>query len=228
MLLAIDIDVITHYLAGIITPGSILIPIGLAIFNYRHLNMGLKTILFYLIISGSLNLWAIYESIHHHNNLYILHIYTIVEFLMLMTYFILTLDHKAKKMILVSKIIWVIFPVICVINLFFFQNYAENNSNVRSIEALIFMIYCFNYFYHSSDHDEIRSWGSNSLNWINAGLLIYFSGSIFLFAFANFIISLNLETSLKIWVLVDILIILLYIFIALGFSKCRKLAISMY
>ena len=223
-----SIETFCDYLSGIIAPASILVPMGVAIFNYSYLNRGLKIILFYLVISGSLNLWGIYESNHHHNNLDILHFYTMVEFLMLMAYFIYTINIKAKKMRFVSKIIWVIFPVLCILNLLFFQNKSENNSNVRTIEALIFILYCINYFYQSSDDDEIQSWGSNSLNWINAGLLMYFSSSFFLFAFANFITSLNLESQMLIWVLINGLIILLYIFIALGFSKCRKPAISIY
>lgn len=226
MLLEVNILTFARYYTSFVIPSTILIPMGVAIFNYRYLNRDLKIVLFYLFISGGINLWGILKS--SNNNLYILHIYTIVEFLILMAYFISITKVKAKKLLLVSKIIWVVFPIFSIVNRLFFQNEFEFNSNVRSIEALIFILYSIIYFYHSSEDDVNQSWGNVSLNWINSGFLIYFSSSIFMFSFANFITSTNLESQLLIVLLHNTFIALLYILMALGFYRCKKSTISTF
>jgi hypothetical protein len=208
----------SEYYEGLIVPATILIPLGIAIFNYSYLNKSLKILLAYLIVSGLINLWAIIHS--DTNNLYFLHIYTIAEFILLMDYFISI--NKSKSIPIFSYVILLAFPLFGIINMEFFQSKFQFNSYVRPIESLIFIFYCILCFFGAPEENIHQSWKENSFNWINAGLLIYFSSSLFLFAFSNFFSKLSLNSQMVIWDFHATTVTVLYIFIALGFSKCKK------
>lgn len=66
---------LSHYYQGVIVPLFILAPIIIAVSRFKELDKSLKIILYYLIISGSINLIAI---IYTGSNLFLLHIYTAV------------------------------------------------------------------------------------------------------------------------------------------------------
>jgi hypothetical protein len=211
----------SYYYQALIVPLSILIPVCIAIFNYSYLTRPMRIILFYLIISGSINLLAILQS--NSNNLPLLHIYTIVEFVLLAAYFISI--NKSKRILMSCYILIVVFPLLSIINVTFLQSKFQYNSYVRPLEALIFIFYSIIYFFNSVEEESSKQWGSNSLNWVNSGILLYFSSSLFLFVFSNIIsLTLSKATKMIIWNFHDTVVIVLYVFIALGFSKCKKLS----
>ncbi|TKC10505.1 hypothetical protein FA048_09990 [Pedobacter polaris] len=208
----------SYYYQGLIVPVSIFIPIGVAIYNYRYINRLFKILLYYLVVSGSINLIAILKS--GSNNLPLLHIYTVVEFLFLAVYFAGINHNKTIKKY--SYLIIVIFPLLCLVNVLFFQSKYQFNSYVRPLEALIFICYSLLYFFNLVDTDPDQSWYSNGLNLINAGLLLYFSGSLFVFILSNVItFKLSHDAKMLIWNLHNSLVVVLYLLMAFGFSKWK-------
>lgn len=210
---------LSYYYQGIIVPASILIPIGAAIFRYSCLHGAMKILLLYLLLTGSINLLAILQS--SHNNLPLLHIYTIVEFLTLMAYFISSSTSKKPKT--GSYLVMALFPILCIINVIFFQSKYQFNSYVRPLEALIFISYCLAYFLRSVDREETQSWTANPFNLFNSGILLYFSSSLFIFILSNKIIfRFSHEANMLIWNIHNSFVIMLYLLLALGISKCKK------
>ncbi|TCC90053.1 hypothetical protein EZ428_12245 [Pedobacter frigiditerrae] len=208
----------SYYYQSLIVPISIFIPIGVAVYNYRYINRLFKVLLLYLLVSGSINLMAILQS--GNNNLPLLHIYTVVEFLFLAVYFVgLNQSRSFRKY---SYLIMAVFPVLCLINVLFFQSKYQFNSYVRPLEALIFICYSLLYFFNSVDTDTSQSWTNNGFNLINAGLLLYFSGSLFVFILSNVItFKLSHDAKMLIWNLHDTFVIVLYLVMAFGFIKWK-------
>src|ERR1700761_6349260 len=131
----------SDYYQAVIVPASILIPVCVAVLNYRYIYRSVKILVLYLIVSGCINLAAILNS--HSNNLTLLHIYTIIEFVLLVGYFIVI--NTSKRILNVSYFLVTVFPLLCIINMFFLQSRFRHNSYVRPIECIILMGYCLLY-----------------------------------------------------------------------------------
>ena len=209
---------ISYFYQAILTPGCILLPVFLAIFNYKYLGNALKILLVYLLASGGLNLFAIMHS--HHNNLPLLHIYTVLEFLTLTFYFIkIGLKETALRF---SYLLMLIFPVLCLLNVLFFQSKYQYNSYVRPLEGILLIGFCLNYFSESTEWGVLKLENFKVYNWINAGILIYFCGALFLFIFSNFFTRyLSQNSSMLLLDLHDTLVVIMYILFTVGINKCK-------
>jgi hypothetical protein len=120
----------------------------------------------------------------------------------------------------------VVFPLLCLINVFFLQSEYQFNTYVRPIEALICIFLCLHYFLKDIESDTQEDWAKNSLNWINSGILIYFSSSLFIFICSNLAnLNLSYEAEMVLWNVHNTFVFIMYLFLALGFSKCKNLPI---
>ncbi|RBL90174.1 hypothetical protein [Chitinophaga flava] len=173
----------------------------------------------YLVASGSINLVAILHSTR--NNLPLLHIYTIVETVFLLLFFSKIDQHKRAMSFIKSLLI--IFPLLCIINFSFFQSIYRFNSYVRPVEALILIFFSLYYYWHEMQEDKPARWTDHALNWIVAGILLYFSGALFQFIFSN-IVSATASYQIKILILNihGTLVLIMYLLWAIGFLKWKK------
>jgi len=209
----------SHYYQAVIVPASILMPVIIALAKYRIIGRSLKLLLLYLLVSGGINLLAILNS--HSNNLPLLHIYTVAEFILLILYF--KSITSSPRALLVYRFLLFFFPLLCLINVIFFQSKFQYNSYVRPLEALVLIGCCFYYFYNSAATDTVVPWGRSPTNWINSGILLYFSTSLFLFIFSNVIHQvLSREAKTILLNLHDTLVLVMYLLFAIGIRQCRK------
>lgn len=209
----------SHVYQGVVVPVSILIPIAAAI-NAREINGVLKTIFIYILFAGTINIIAAFMAFNYYNNLPLLHIYTILELILLLRFFSRILKNKA--VLKVIKIITWVFPLMCMINFSFFESIYTFNSYTRPLEAIIIIILCM---IHLKDNEELFSVSSAQAKpeiWISIGLLIYFSGSFFQFTFSNYISHLA-SPAIKsvIWNLHATLVLLMYIFFTKAFIRAK-------
>jgi len=207
---------------GIIVPVSVLIPIGMAASKRKNAGRPLKIIWYYLLLDCVVNVLAVVLANQKINNLPVLHVFTILEFV-LMSYFYLSVlkQETAGRMI---KYLLVIFPVFCIVNFLFFQSIYQFNTYARPVEALIIMGCSLAYFAQSNDAET--RWSLNPVNWINIGILLYFSGALFIFSFSNLTVQEMNEKyyaiNILMWNIHATLLLMMYLLIAFGFSKCSK------
>lgn len=207
---------------GIIVPVSILIPIGVAASKRKYADRALKIIWYYLLLDSVVNVLAVVLANHEINNLPVLHVFTIFEFV-LMSYFYLSVlkEETAGRII---KYLLILFPVFCILNFLFFQSIYQFNTYARPVEALIIMGCSLAYFGQSNDAET--RWLLNPINWINTGILLYFSGALFIFSFSNLTVNELSEKyhaiNILMWNIHATLLLIMYLLIAFGFSKCRK------
>lgn len=209
---------------GLIVPVSVLIPISFAVFKYKHADRALLLILYYLLLDGLVNILTAVLADIRINNLPLLHIFTILEFLLLSFFYIKILKEGLIRKII--RFLIVVFPLICIINLIFFQSIFRFNTYTRPLEVLMIMAYSLAYFAQINEADNEKSWSSNPLNWINTGVLLYFSGALFVYSFSNLTTAYTSPKyyllNLLIWNIHAALLLAMYLLFSWGFYICRK------
>ncbi|MDB4926662.1 hypothetical protein [Mucilaginibacter sp.] len=208
-----------HFYERYFLSGSILIPIIIALFNYKLLGMPLKVILYFLVFSAVLQTVNMILSSQYIPNLFVFHFYAIFEFAFVSWFYSLQFKGLINKLIPPMVLT---FAVLCVINFFYIQKKLEFNTYTRSLEAVIIIGYCVMFFNKQMQTNSKYKWGSLSLNWINTGLLIFYSCSFFIFMFSNYLLNANKHIITVVWSTYDTIIILENILFAIAFYKCRK------
>lgn len=207
---------------GIIVPTSVSIPLVMALAKYRVAPLPLRTILVYLIIAGITNGVAAALAFHHTNNLPLLHIYTIIELIVLGTFFYQLFNNQVvKKWVLV---VIGLFSLFCIINLSFIQHLYSFNTYTRSLEAIILIVFSALYFYLQINRNTWTRWSDKPETWIVIGIMLYFSSALIQFSFSNIVSKrVSFNTKMIIWNIHASLVLIMYLLFAAGFAKCKKL-----
>jgi len=200
---------------SVIVPASILLPIIAGVWRYRQLPGSARLILAYLVVAGIVDVAATLLADRRINNMPLLHMYTVVEFIMILTFYYHLLTGKIK-----IAIRWMmpLFLLLCIVYALFIGTIYKYNVLPRSLEGFIIgglaMIFFFRQLNVNIQYPE-------TVLWINAGLLLYFSGSFLLFLFSEVLIN-NRAVSRLAWVLHATLVLLMYILFAIGFIRAKK------
>lgn len=201
-------------------PMVIFLPLLISIINYKKYPAALKNITYYLVVSASAQILSYILWKQHKKNLPVLHIYTLVEYAVLLSFYSTTLKGflSAKFFLSLAGIGLLFFMS----DSLFIENIYAYNTYARSTEALvfIFLAMCWYIKIVSTIEDDILL--LNALKFINSGLLIYFSGSLVLFSLSNIISGLSPGMKLNIWTLHALFACILYLLIAIGLWKYRK------
>jgi hypothetical protein len=202
---------------SVIVPGIILIPITTAIIRKKHWGPPENVVFVYLLISGLFNVLAALLAARRINNLPLLHLYTVIEFFIITGFFYVATHSKKEKFVIRS--LWISFPLIALLAIFSLNSIFVYNQIPRSIEALIILILCIHFFMKS------LSFSAAPVPFFNfatvVALLLYFSGSLALFALSNFIIGNKTINSL-IWNTHATFVLIMYLIIAVAYFKTRK------
>lgn len=208
-----------------IAPGSILVPLLLLLFRYKTATVTLKILFWYLIVAALTNLAANILAGRNQSNLWLLHVFTIIETALLLFFFYKLLPEGRIKKAL--PVLMIVFPLYGIVNLLVFNAGSRFNTYPRSLEALLFIILSLYYWFpHSSEEAQYHSWSHNIYNWIISGIILYFASSFFLFLFSNFLlVHINSDTVNTIWNwawgIHATLVMSMYLLFAIGISKCR-------
>lgn len=193
----------------------IFVPVIIAIFSYRHFNPGLRVLCIHLFIACTVEVISYIWMKQKWNNLPFLHFYTISEFILLYLFYDIFFGNTFPKRLL--RGIAISFVLFSVINSLFIQNIFEFNSYARGLEALLLIILSLLCFYKIS----ISPQDTGGIPWINAGILVYFSGGLTLFILSNYILPFSNSINTLIWAIHSFLSIFLYIVISIGLWKSR-------
>lgn len=154
------------------------------------------------------------------NNLPILHLYTLLE-LIFLSLFYRTIFSKNKQIIT-----WVIiFSSVAIIsNSIFIQSILGFNSNAKTLEQIVIIVYAILFFFNYPSLEITDKVLAKSLNLINSAILIYFSGSLFIFMFSSYFQNNGLTVNRGFWEFNAFLSLLfqLLVFISLWRIAFRK------
>jgi hypothetical protein len=206
-----------HPFLSIITPASILVPIGAGIARYRVATAAIRTIFYFLIVTVIISLISILLIVYHRTNTAVIHADTIIESLFLLRFYYLVVKRPALRRWI--RLTAILFPVLCLVNVLFLQSLQRHNTYTRPLEALIFIALSM-YWWGYGGEDWLGAGGSE--DWFVSGLLLYFSSAFFLFLFSNFLAEkYSLSVNILIWNIHASLTILMYLLFTIGFVKCK-------
>jgi len=201
-------------------PMIIFIPLLISLRYHKKYPAALKNITYYLIVSAASQILSYILWKQHKRNLPILHIYTMVEYLVLISFYSITLKgFLTKKVFAVLAALGLAFFIVDTV---FIENIYTYNTYARSTEALVFIFLSMCWYIKTVTFTTENIILLNTLKFINSAFLIYFSGSVILFSLSNIIRNLSPGMKLNIWTLHTFFAFILYLLIAIGLWKYRK------
>jgi hypothetical protein len=210
---------LTFLYTAFVVPGSVIIPIVIALTRYRYLNKSLKSVLVYLLVAGIGNGVAAILANKRINNLPVLHVYTMFELVLLGLFFYYIMEGNWKRVALGMILL---FPPLCVVNFLFIQDLHVFNSYTRPVAAILLILFSILYFYNRTSVDQEVPLLQQPETWMVTGMLIYFSSALVQFSLSNVVSNMaSRDTRLLIWAIHASLVLLMYLLFAVGFTKCR-------
>lgn len=197
----------------------IAIPAAVSLLKYRCLDTAMKAIAFYVFLGGLVQVYSSYLNGIRYNNLWVLHWYTPLEFLCIVWFYANILEGILKKTTML--VVGSGFVALSVLNSTYLQDTGTFNTYARSLEGILTIVFCLIWCYKTLTEMKILRLEQNPVFWVNTGFLLYFSGNVLLFAFSNYIISINRSLSVYIWAFHAMFSILLYFFITIGLWKAK-------
>lgn len=132
------------------------------------------------------------------NNLPLLHIYTLGEFLLL-SYFYRGLLTAPRFLSKNFDRITLFISLLIIANTLFLQSIYGFNTYAKTAVQFIFILYAILYFFDLSEQDTLELIEKKYLRLINSAILIYYSGSLFIFMFSNYFLQNNLNLPSGLW-----------------------------
>lgn len=179
--------------------GILVFSIILCLIRFRRIDFLFKILFAFLILNLLTELVADYFWRRKMNNLPLLHLYTLFEFLLISWFYKIVL----KEIKWVQKYFWyfVFFVSLLVIsNSIFLQPIYGFNSYAKTLVQLIFISYAVTYIYSYSLKLEKTSEETQAIRLINAAVLIYYSSSLFIFLFSNLFLINDIKIHKGFWV----------------------------
>jgi len=197
----------------------IAVPAVLSIIRYRKLDWAMKTVACYVFLGAFVQSFSSYLNAKNQNNLWLLHLYTPLEFTCIVCFYGIVLRGFVKKTMMVG--LGLGFAILSALNSAFLQSVTTFNTYARSLEGILVILLCLIWCYHTLTEMKIKRLEQDPVFWVNTGLLLYFSGNVLLFAFSNYIVDINRALNLYIWAFHALFSILLYFFITVGLWKAK-------
>jgi hypothetical protein len=216
---------------------ALLIPLTPYFIKRNRIAAILKPIVYYLFIAFTLNFladfsWRFQSPTRLNlpdwakNNIPVYHIHSIVRLLLLAWFFSLL---KESFLVRVKKSLPYIFLVFVVIYYLVIKSprhfLFEYNSILLATEAAIMLFFCLQHYVYLAQAEPASVRENKGVNWIIAGLTIYFGINFFIFLFYSVLSSVPeqfQQFSEDIWEVHNISYILLCCFIAKGLYESGK------
>lgn len=203
-----------------IAPWIIFFPLILSLKNFRKSPSELKIITQYLILSVITQIVSFIFWKRNINNLPVLHIYTLLEFAVLLWFYYKILKSFIPK--IYFYILLIAFVVFALTDTFLLEGVYVFNTYSRSVEGFIFIVLSVFWFFKVffAEEESYLPY-QKSINYISAGFFIYFSGSIVLFSFSNYINQLAHSMLFNIWTLHTLFLTIMYILLFRGLWRVK-------
>lgn len=158
------------------------IPFTIGLLKFKKLDKPLRLI-FYLIALGCLfNLLMIYFGLVYKKNVWLEHIYTIVEFFLIASFFYRSFERQVIKKIV--TILMIIFTIIVAINKIYLEDFNKIDNYTLTINSILLLIVSSMFLVDYLSKNlivELRDYRFI----ITVGFMIYFGGNLFIFALSN-------------------------------------------
>jgi hypothetical protein len=199
---------------------SLVLPLIALLFRFKRFNRQFWILGSLLVVATIVSYSAYLLYKNRANNMYLLHIYTIFDYVLWSIFYYQLFEKRIIKRVILSLII--IFITFSIFNSILWQPLTMYNSYSRSVEGAFLLCIAIAWFYKVFVNGTIAKLETHPVFWINAGVLIYFSGSFLLFISNNFLLELSHQEFFQAWALHGLFLMIHYIFIAIGIWLIRQ------
>lgn len=212
-----------YYLKDIISDSIVpLIPIILLGSRYKKLSAALKLIFYYLLITVLIFSVSNILADDMINNLFLYHIYTVVNFGMLLFYLQLVYFLFSKNTIISILILFV--SVCCVFNSIFIEKIDSLDINANILTNSILVLFCLAGFIKSIRNQYLLEHLGFYNMVLTFGIFVYSASSIIVYSYFKYMTFFGQRISNAVWFLHDDILILKYCcFIIAGILCIKKL-----
>ena len=203
---------------GYLVPAVAILPLLLASFRYRSLSAELKVIVWYLALSIVSSIITNGMAQMNSNNLPVIHVYTLCEWLVLACFYSkLFCSPSVKRIIGITVVLYFVFFLL---DIAFLEPINQFNNYSKSIESILVVVCSFTYFIRLMDDTPGNVIFYPALAFINAGLLIYFSSSFILFVLLN-VNPRFLSAHIMMWNIHATFLLVMFILFSIGLWKYK-------
>lgn len=156
-----------------------LLPIGASGLRYRHYGGVLRRLAWFFWVAGLFDLLSAITEVLHLPNLPLFHLFSVVNLLFLSSLYYYTLHGRRLRAAIVlvagGLLVFMVYTALRPGELWWFP------SEGMSGQCVLFVGLALGYFYQLLHQPTVVAIEHNPLFWVNAGVLVYFSGNLFLF-----------------------------------------------
>lgn len=193
------------------------INVFLCFIHWKKLNPSFLRLFYFLIWTLIIEIMAFIFMHSGYNNLPLLHVYTLGEFV-LISYFYKSLINKPA---LFQKIYWYFIlscSLLIILNSIFFQSIYTFNTFAKTFVQLLIIGYAVLYFYNLIENQLFPETISKSLRLVSSAIIIYYSGSLFIFMCSQVYIE-NTDIYTLFWVFNSTIYLVFQLLILWGLWK---------
>lgn len=128
------------------------------------------------------------------NNLFLLHIYTLLEWLA-WSYFYYHLFKQHTRIRKLIPYVSLILSVLIVLNSLFLEPLSGFNANAKTMVQCTLIAYAVYYFFTAFGKIDLDKAVPRGLTFINFAAILYYSGSLFIFMVPKFLQSLGIASA---------------------------------
>ncbi len=216
-----------------------LFPLVIALYKYKIAPPVLKVVTWYLVFVTIVQALIMLLRYQKQHNLFLFHIGNVGEsILLLLMYREMFKKYDKNTGIYVYRrpitfaLPAIVFIVFAILNITYWQSLDVYPSYTRTTLSIMIIVLSGAHFHKYSYEPYPKSWVEMasykvtraSLSWINMGLVFYFGASLIRSMFTNLLLKeASKETYFSILTAHAVFSIILYIFIAIGFIKIKRL-----
>lgn len=149
--------------------------------RFTRLRSEFRVLAVFVWVSAAIQIFSGMLASQRINNLFLSHAYTLLSFLILVRFYQHLLKPFFPKFLFTG--ISICFALLVVLNVLLWQPLSTFNSITLTAQALVFIVFSLSTFILTLNEDLNQHLHpiAPSLNWINSGIFLYFTGSLLIF-----------------------------------------------
>jgi hypothetical protein len=172
----------------------------------------------YLILTAGIMGYSNYLADRGINNMYLYHLYTLIEIVILLP--MIASFSNIKPLAVILSII--IFTAFWIINVWKLEPLTKFNSNSGAVGALLITFFCFHYFLYLIKTDGILNFQKNPGFWIVSGLFFYCVVATFIIGSYKYKDWFSDSVISRRWRIQQVANIIKFILISIGILCCYR------
>lgn len=171
----------------ILLASTIFIPLIAGSFYYKSLTRPMRIILYLLAVGTLSDGIMLAMALNGVRNLYIVHVYTLIELLLIAWFYVEVITHQVVK-----RAIFILVPALILFAIgyaFVGRNISDFNSAPRVLESILIIGMAAWVFFEIATDEPVRNPISAGEFYINGALMFRFAASFIIFAFSNYMLQ---------------------------------------